>query len=143
MAWLCGVSHHVLNGGSPVATTGVLPLHPAALYAPVPQRKGVEDIMPFLPNETKAVEHIALLARFNRPRLVSQHETLLHMFDDKTLHEQGRSEISVANERFMRAMRSISEAVRQKAFDANGLCQGMPIIWAGLDPAEIPFFLGV
>jgi hypothetical protein len=31
IAWLGGVSHHVLNSGTPVATSSVLPLHPTAL----------------------------------------------------------------------------------------------------------------
>jgi hypothetical protein len=143
MAWLCGVSHHVLNSGSPVATSGVLPLHPAALYSPVPEEKGVTNLLPFLPNEVKAVEHIALLARFNRPQLSSQKETLLHMFDDKRLHQRCRAEIVSANDRFMASMQRISDTIRQRTFNDDGLCQGAPFIWRSLDPAQIPFFLGV
>ena len=143
IAWLCGVSHHVLNSGGPVATSGVLPLHPAALYAPLPLEKGVKDILPFLPNERKAIEQIALLARFNRPQLVKKKETLLHMFDDGFLNGRGREEVASANERFMKEMRKISSEVNQKAFDEKGLCQGMPFVWKGMDPAQIPFFLSV
>ncbi|KAI9665926.1 MAG: hypothetical protein M1821_003861 [Bathelium mastoideum] len=143
IAWLCGVSHHVLNSGGPVATSGVLPLHPAALHAPPPVEKGVENILPFLPGERKAIEQIALLARFNRPQFGQQNETLLHMFDDKFLHEHGREDVVFANERFMMQMRSISNEVNQKAFDEEGLCQGMPFVWKGMDPAQIPFFLSV
>jgi hypothetical protein len=143
VAWLGGVSHHVLNSGGPVATSGVLPLHPAALYAPPPITKGVENILPFLPNEKKAVEQIALLARFNRPQLVQQNETLLHMFDETFLYERGREDVAVANARFMREMRSISDDISRKTFDEDGLCQGMPFVWKGMDPAQIPFFLSV
>ncbi|RYO74740.1 hypothetical protein DL766_004180 [Monosporascus sp. MC13-8B] len=143
IAWLGGVSHHVLNAGEPIATSGVLPLHPAALYAPPPEQKGVKDLLRFLPNEQKSVEHIALLARFNRPQLVQSQETLLHMFNDKTLLERGRREADFANERFMMDMREISEGINAKSFDEEGLCQGMPIVWKAMDPAQIPFFLSV
>ena len=144
VAWLGGVSHHVLNSGEPVATSGVLPLHPAALYAPPPEKKGVVDsLLPFLPNEQKAIEQIALLARFNRPQLVQKQETLLHMFDDETLLGRGRDEATFANERFMTEMREISEHINKKSFDKDGLCQGMPFVWKGMDPAQIPFFLSV
>ncbi|KAI3318403.1 Lipoxygenase [Xylariaceae sp. AK1471] len=143
IAWLGGVSHHVLNSGTPVATSGILPLHPAALYAPPPKQKGVKDILPFLPNEHDAVQHIALLARFNRPQLVDSQETLLHMFDDESLLEGGRREVVFANERFMTDMREISERINKKTFDEEGLCQGMPFVWKGMDPGQIPFFLSV
>jgi hypothetical protein len=143
IAWLGGVSHHVLNSGTPVATSGVLPLHPAALYAPPPEKKGIKDILPFLPNEQDAVQQIALLARFNRPQLVDSQETLLHMFDDESLLEGGRREVVFANERFMTDMRQISEDINKKTFDEEGLCQGMPFVWKGMDPGQIPFFLSV
>lgn len=143
IAWLGGVSHHVLNSGEPVATSGVLPLHPAALYAPPPEQKGVKDLLQFLPNEQKSVEQIALLARFNRPQLVQSQETLLHMFDDKTLLGRGRKEAIFANERFMMDMNAISEEINDKTFDEEGLCQGMPFVWKAMDPAQIPFFLSV
>ncbi|KAI1324959.1 Lipoxygenase [Xylariaceae sp. FL0255] len=143
VAWLSGVSHHVLNSGSPVATSGVLPLHPAALYAPPPLEKGITDLLPFLPDEKQAVEQIALLARFNRPQVVETRGTLLHMFDEDMLLSQGRGEVVFANERFMADMREISAEMKMRTFDENGLSQGMPFVWRGMDPGEIPFFLTV
>ncbi|KAI2602753.1 Lipoxygenase [Hypoxylon sp. NC1633] len=143
MAWLAGVSHHVLNAGSPVATSGVLPLHPAALYAPPPAQKGVKSLLPYLPDEQASVKQIALLARFNRPQLVETRETLLHMFDYEALLLREPAKLMAANERFMADMRDISDVIDGRAFDEAGLCQGMPFLWKAMDPAQIPFFLSV
>ena len=143
MAWLGGVSHHVLNAGTPVATSGVLPLHPAALYAPPPAQKGVESLMPYLPDEQASVKQIALLARFNRPQLVDTRETLVHMFDHEALLLREPERLTAANERFMGEMQEVSEVINEKMFDEAGLCQGMPFVWKAMDPAQIPFFLSV
>ncbi|KAI9643344.1 hypothetical protein NHQ30_007963 [Ciborinia camelliae] len=143
VAFLNGVSHHVLNSGEPVATSGVLPLHPSALYAPVPTQKGVKDIMPFLPPANKAVEHIALLARFNRPHLASKNGTLAHMFNSKGLLERGCADIRQAEMKFREAMQNFSEVVGGRKFDMDGLSQGMPFVWKGLDPGQIPYFLSI
>ena len=144
VAFLAGVSHHVLNAGEPVATSGLLPLHPSALYAPPPAAKGLADLMPFLPPADKAVEHIALLARFNRPRLARGHGTLRDMFAaPELLIRARRPAILRAVRRFMREMTALSEEIRGRGFDERGLSQGMPFVWQQLDPAQIPFFLSV
>ncbi|KAI1347667.1 Lipoxygenase [Xylaria sp. FL0043] len=143
MAWLCGVSHHVLNAGAPVATSGVLPLHPAALFAPPPAQKGIESLMPYLPDEEASVKQIALLARFNRPRVVDTRETLLHMFDDMALLLREQEGLVAANKRFMTEMLGVSEVINARKFDDAGLCQGMPFVWKAMSPTQIPFFLSV
>jgi hypothetical protein len=143
IAFLTGVSHSVLNSGEPVTTSGILPLHPAALYAPVPTRKGVKDIMPFLPKAAEAVEHIALLARFNRPQLVGGNGTLTYMFSSKELLERGCEEVDEAVQKFREEMEAFSREIQNRTFGADGLSQGMPFLWKGLDPGQIPFLLGV
>ncbi|KAF4815990.1 Manganese lipoxygenase [Colletotrichum siamense] len=144
MAWLTGVSHHVLNQGEPFTTSGVLPLHPASLYAPVPTAKGGnKDLLPWLPNEQKSVEQISLLARFNRPKIVENNETLLHMFNVETLLSGTGEAVKAANEQFMKAMGTISKEISTRKFDDQGLSQGMPFIWTGMDPGVIPFYLSV
>jgi hypothetical protein len=144
MAWLTGVSHHVLNQGEPVTTSGVLPLHPASLYAPIPTAKGgIESLLPWLPNEQKAVEQISLLARFNRPQVVEKKQTTQFMFNsDKLLHGTNAA-IVAANERFIKEMGQISKQISTRKFDEDGLSQGMPFIWTGMDPGVIPFYLSV
>jgi hypothetical protein len=141
MAFLTGVSHHVLNAGEPATTSGVLPLHPAALYAPIPTTKGVHDLMPFLPPAQEAVQQIALLARFNRPQLVEKQQTLQYMFNDAKLLNRAHPQVRAANVKFIRAMQETAEIMAKRKFDQNGLSQGMPFIWTGLDPSRVPFFL--
>jgi hypothetical protein len=144
MAWLTGVSHHVLNQGEPVTASGVLPLHPASLYAPIPSEKGaVDSLLPWLPNEQKSVEQISLLARFNRPQVVEKKQTLLYMFNSENLLAGTAKAVAAANERFMKEMGHISQDIRSRKFDDEGLSQGMPFVWTGMDPGVIPFYLSV
>ncbi len=144
MAWLTGVSHHVLNQGEPVTASGVLPLHPASLYAPIPSEKGaVDSLLPWLPNEQKSVEQISLLARFNRPQVVEKKQTLLYMFNSENLLAGTAKAVAAANERFMKEMGHISQDIRTRKFDDEGLSQGMPFVWTGMDPGAIPFYLSV
>lgn len=144
MAWLTGVSHHVLNQGEPVTASGVLPLHPASLYAPIPNEKGaIDSLLPWLPNEQKSVEHISLLARFNRPQVIENKETLLHMFNSENLLVGTGKAVANANKRFMEEMGHISQEIGSRKFDDKGLSQGMPFVWTGMDPGVIPFYLSV
>ena len=143
IAFLTGVSHHVLNSGEPVAISGILPLHPSAIYAPLPTEKGVKDLMPFLPPAKEALKHITLLARFNRPRLAAEKRTLSYMFCSSELRDRGYEAVSQAADRFHQAMEAFSKQIQTRKFDTNGLSQGMPFVWRGLDPAQIPFFLSV
>lgn len=143
VAFLAGVSHHVLNSNEPVMTSGVLPLHPSALYAPVPTEKGVKDIMPYLTPAVEAIKHIALLARFNRPQLEVSNETLLYMFSSDEFLNKCHPEVKEAASLFYNEMKVFSQNVRQRSFDAEGLSQGMPFLWQALDPSRIPYFLSV
>jgi hypothetical protein len=144
MAWLAGVSHHVLNQGDPVATSGVLPMHPAALYAAPPTKKGgIESIIPWLPNVEKSITQVSLLARFNRPQVVENKQTTQYMFNqDKLLAGTGPA-VAAANQKYINEMGKIGKEISTRKFDKDGLSQGMPFIWRGMDPAVIPFFLSV
>lgn len=143
IAFLAGVSHHVLNGGEPVTTSGILPLHPSAIYAPLPIAKGIRDLMPYLTPADEAVKHIALLARFNRPQLGARNDTLIHMFSSGQFLEKCTAEVDEAAADFQREMKAFSDRVRNRRFNAEGLSQGMPFIWQALDPSRLPYFLSV
>ncbi len=144
VAYLNGVSHHSLNSGTPASTSGVLPFHPAALYAPPPTRKGtVNSLMPFLPNMTDALGQITLLIRFNRPKLEDSKGNLVHMFSSPNFLDYGSAAVASAAKVFENEMLDISDKIVRKGFDARGLAQGMPFIWRSLDPRKIPFFLSV
>lgn len=144
IAFLAGVSHHVLNAGEPVTTSGVLPLHPSAIYAPLPIKKGIPDLTPYLTPADEAVKHIALLARFNRPQLEERNQTLRFMFSaDQFLSRCCAEELRKAASVFEKEMIAFSTQIRQRHFDADGLSQGMPFVWQALDPSRIPYFLSV
>ena len=137
------MSHHVLNNNEPVITSGVLPLHPSALYAPVPTEKGIVDIMPYLTPAEEAIQHISLLARFTRPQLEVTNETLLYMFSSDRFLSKCHLEVREAACSFYKEMEVFSQKIRQRGFDAEGLSQGMPFLWQALDPSRIPYFLSV
>ncbi len=144
VAYLNGVSHHALNAGTPASTSGVLPFHPAALYAPPPTMKGtIDSLMPFLPNTTDALGQITLLIRFNRPKLEESNGNLVHMFSSHNFLGYGSAAVARAAKVFEDEMLAISDRILSKVFDSQGLAQGMPFIWRSLDPRKIPFFLSV
>ncbi|KAI6359034.1 hypothetical protein MCOR25_007179 [Pyricularia grisea] len=144
MSWLTGCAHHVLNQGEPVTASGVLPTHPAALYAPVPTSKNTTiNLRDWLPSAKKAIEHVTLLARFNRPDVVTNNQTLKYMFAAPELLAGNGEQYRLANDRYVESMSRISEDVKARRFDEEGLSQGMPFIWQALDPGAIPFYLSV
>ena len=144
VAYLNGVSHHALNAGTPASTSGVLPFHPAALYAPPPTMKGtIDSLIPFLPNTTDALGQITLLIRFNRPKLEESNGNLVHMFSSHNFLGYGSAAVARAAKVFEDEMLAISDRIMSKVFDSQGLAQGMPFIWRSLDPRKIPFFLSV
>lgn len=122
-AFLAGVSHHVLNSGEPATTSEALPLHPSAMYAPPPVKKGVKVLMSYLPPIDEAVKHIALLARFNRHQVEHRNETLLYMFSSDSFLSKCGGKIGMATFLFEKEMRAFSDMVRQRGFDSEGLSQ--------------------
>lgn len=44
---------------------------------------------------------------------------------------------------FKGTMEGISEGIRGRSFDGEGLSQGMPFVYRSLDPGTVPFFLAV
>lgn len=137
------VIHNRLNDASPVKISSTLPYHPAALHAPLPAKKGVDNILPWLPNRTVAISEIALSAKFNRQFPSSNNNTFRNILHDDVflsrLNEEGR----IAEQAFRDAMEDISGTIKSKVFDQNGLCQGMPFLWTLLDPATMHGSAGV
>lgn len=142
-AYLVSVLHGVLNGNNPVHSTATLPMHPAAFYAPLPQEKGLEDIMPFMPNVTQSITQILLLGAFNRPFFAGGNKTLSQMFNEPGMLGRMNDETREANGLFRDEMKVFSQDVRSRGFDEDGLCQGMPFVWDVLDPEVTPFYLTV
>ena len=145
MAYLTGVNHHLLNSNAPSYITGLLPFHPSAFFQPLPTAKGVSDITPYLADLDHAMYQVTLQLRFQRPKLPAQHGELVDMFSQGVFGNGSGlpSTVVGAAKRFRSEMEGIGERIDGKAFDENGLSQGMPFLWKLLDPRKIPYFLSV
>lgn len=143
VAYLTGVHHHALNSNTPSAASGVLPFHPAAIYKSPPKVKGVKDLLPYLPNYNASITQVTLLLAFNRPKLSNTEGNLASMFSSPVFLGSGSAAVVKAVQNFRGEMLKISDGIQERGFDNNGLAQGMPFIWRGLDPRKIPFFLTV
>ncbi|KAI9762126.1 MAG: hypothetical protein M4579_000606 [Chaenotheca gracillima] len=143
MAYLTGVNHNILNGGTICKAAGVLPFHPATMHHAIPTHKGVESLTPFLPGLKESLDQISLVIRFNRPYINETRNTVVHMFS-------GRSFLSGASEPILRAAMSfeadmlhVSDRIQARVFNGEGLSQGMPFLYQALDPRWIPYYLSV
>lgn len=146
-AWL-QIAHHSLNAGDPVRGSLTLPFHPGGLYKPVPEAKGVESVVPFLPNATASVTYIGFLASFNRPhyRTMEPPRTLAHAYSGEDfLKRFGEKEVHDAAEEYLKAMSELGAKNEARKIEEDGLCteQGIPFCWTALDPSYIPWFFSV
>lgn len=99
--------------------------------------------MPYLHNETQALKQASLLVRFNRPLVEGQKANLVNMcFGTDFLAHTCTAVISAAED-FQNTMLQISDGVRARALDHEGLAQGMPFVWRSLDPLRIPYYFSV
>ena len=143
LAYLTGVNHHTLNSATPSTSSGVLPFHPMALYQSIPTTKGVESVLPYLPNLSASINQTTLLLGFIRPQLFNSARDLESMFGNSGFLAGASAVVRQAASRLQDRMMSISQMIQARTFDDNGLSQGMPFLWKNLDPSRIPFFLSV
>ncbi|KAL6149822.1 hypothetical protein ACJBU6_11352 [Exserohilum turcicum] len=141
IAHLVSIVHSTLNSNALATSSGSLPFHPFAFYTTLPTKKGIHDIMPFLPHVEASVGQIALAADFNRPGFVDSNQTIMHMFDSATMLARMPERVQQAEAHFRSAMNRYSMAVRSRTFDRNGLCGGMPYCWSTLDPNSATYWL--
>lgn len=138
-AHLASTAHHTSNTNDLLSLTGTLPLHPAAIYQPIPTAKGITSVVDFLPPLDKCIEQLAFSALFARPLLVNTNRSLLHMFDDADLLGGLNAETAAAAATFKYDMEQFSQEVAGRGFDGEGLSQGMPFVWQALDPNVAPY----
>lgn len=143
MAFTTGVTHHVLNSGSPVHGGSFLPFRPLALFAEIPVAKNVSDIMPYLTPLEYALANMDLLADFNRPLFPEMGLTVEFFFDNDTLLNRLNEESRNAAATFKTEMLAQAAVVGNRTFDEDGLSQGMPFIYRQINPGTLPFFLTV
>jgi len=140
-AFLGGVVHHTLNSNELADVTAALPFHPMSLSKAPPTAKGVTNVASYLPTVTTAVTQVVFAALFSRPQLFNSDRSLTHMFSNATFLAKTNVKTKMAAAKFQTAMESQSAKIQARKFDSNGLSQGMPFIWKGLDPKRIPFEL--
>lgn len=138
-AHLVSTAHHTSNTNDLLSLTGTLPLHPAALYQPIPTTKGITSVVDFLPPLDKCIEQLAFSALFARPLLADTNRSLLHMFGDADLLGGLNAETVAAAVTFKYNMEQFSQEVAGRGFDGEGLSQGMPFVWQALDPNVAPY----
>lgn len=141
--FIVSVGHHALNGGDPIGSKATLPFHLPALYAPVPEKKGVTDLVPFMPPPANAVHYIGFIASFNRPFYESDKRTLENAFSGDDMLKRLNKGTNDAAATFLSRMHNLSDKIRSRAFDKSGLSLGMPFVYRTLDPNYIPFFCAV
>ena len=93
----------------------------------------------YLPPLVKVVEQLTVGGLFARPLLVNTNRTLMHMFDDPAMLSRMNPTTQGAAATFLASMQSFSQTVAARAFDADGLSQGMPFLWRALDPNVAPY----
>ncbi|CAG8955792.1 hypothetical protein HYFRA_00011661 [Hymenoscyphus fraxineus] len=143
VAFLGSAAHHTMNTNDISEAAATLPLTPVSLYKPLPSTKGVTDLIPFLPNVTQAIGQISVVALFARPNFIGSEKCLVQMFNGTAMLGRMNEDVGEAAKEFAEEMLEQSEVVSSKAFDADGLSQGMPFIWRALDPQRAPYFLTI
>ena len=143
MAYLTGVNHHTLNSAIPAISSGVLPFHPMALYQPIPEEKGIQSVLPFLPNANASLSQVELLLAFIRPQLFDSQRDLVSIFEGSMFLGGASGAITQTADTLRSRLSAISDGIQGRKSDENGLAQGMPFVWRNLDPRKLPFFLSV
>ena len=142
VAYMAGIQHHVLNTGS-LATSRTLPLHPTAHWSPLPTSKGIDSVMPYLPNVNQSIAQIVFENTFNRPNLMYENGTLVNAFSDPGFLAKTTDGVKIAASEFLQSMAKLGTGIDGKKFDDQGLVQGMPFIWRDVSPLKMPFFLAI
>ena len=113
------------------------------MYAPVPEAKGVTDLLPFLPPPAEAVHYIGFIASFNRPFYEGSNRNLENAFSTGDQLKRLNGQTQTAATGFLNSMKDLSNKIRTRSFDKNGLSNGMPFVYRTLDPGFIPYFCAV
>ncbi|KAI0195052.1 lipoxygenase [Astrocystis sublimbata] len=138
--YLGAVVHGVMSTNGAIGDTTSLPFAPAGFRQPIPTKKGVKDIMPFMPTAEGAVWQVETYAAASRAAWKNTNETISYMFEDETMLGRMEPRVRSAAKTFRDAMNAFSVEVRARTFDKDGLSNGMPFIWKVLDPNWAPYW---
>ena len=139
-AYLGGIVHGVMSTNGAIGDTTSLPFAPAGFRQPIPTKKGVEDIMAFMPDAEGAVWQVVTYAAANRAMWRDTNETISYMFEDEAMLNKMNPATYKAAKSFKAKMDAFSTEIRARTFDKNGLNRGMPFMWNVLDPNWAPYW---
>jgi hypothetical protein len=139
-AYLGAVVHGVMSTNGAIGDTTSLPFGPTGFRQPIPVKKGVKDIMAFMPTPEGAVWQVSTYAAANRAAWKDTNETISYMFADESLLSRTNAQTRAAASKFSTAMNNFSKVVRARGFDKDGLNRGMPFLWNLLDPNWAPYW---
>ncbi|KAF4502483.1 arachidonate 5-lipoxygenase [Fusarium agapanthi] len=140
-AYLITILHGSLNTNSLVHYSAVLPMHPLSLYKPLPKQKGVSSLVPFLPDLEASIQHIALVASFNRGQIGNTTDSLDLLFEEPQFYSRINKEARAAVEVYSATLSRFSKDVKGRTLDGDGYSQGMPFVWNLFDPNTAPGIL--
>ncbi|TRX90662.1 hypothetical protein FHL15_008437 [Xylaria flabelliformis] len=138
--YLGAVVHGVMSTNGAIGDTTSLPFAPAGFRQPIPTKKGVKDIMSFMPTAEGAVWQVSTYAAANRAAWKNTNETISYMFADDTMLSRMNPSVRAAATKFQNSMNAFSTEVRARTFDKDGLNRGMPFMWNVLDPNWAPYW---
>ncbi|EGP92466.1 uncharacterized protein MYCGRDRAFT_89179 [Zymoseptoria tritici IPO323] len=118
IGFIVSVAHHTLNTNDLLTGSGVFQFHTSALWQPVPEQKGVYDVVPYLPKVDAALATIDLYARCLRPKFVGTNRTLLHMFEGEELLRRSNTAVRAANEAFLKSMSALLWRIPRREYVA-------------------------
>ncbi|TGJ81416.1 hypothetical protein E0Z10_g7349 [Xylaria hypoxylon] len=139
-AYLGGVVHGVTSTNGAIGDTTSLPFAPAGFRQPIPTKKGVKDLMAFMPTPEGAVWQVVTYSAANRFSWKDTNETITYMFEDQAMLSKMTSQTRVAAQKFKSDMNAFSTEVRARKFDKDGLNRGMPFMWNVMDPNWAPYW---
>ncbi|KAI3331093.1 lipoxygenase [Ustulina deusta] len=139
-AYLGAVVHGVMSTNGAIGDTTSLPFAPAGFRQPIPTKKGVKDIMAFMPTPEGAVWQVVTYAAANRAMWRDTNETISYMFEDEAMLNKMNHQTYTAAKQFKSSMDAFSKQVRARTFDKDGLSRGMPFMWNVLDPNWAPYW---
>ncbi|PNP82125.1 hypothetical protein FNYG_04314 [Fusarium nygamai] len=137
-AYLISVLHGSLNRNSLVHYSAVLPMHPLSLYQPLPKKKGVSSLEPFLPDLDASVLQIALVATFNQAPIADTSDSLRFLSNETEFHSRINNKARTAAKVYSATLSRFSKEVKGRKLGRDGCSQGMPFVWNVFDPSTAP-----
>ncbi|KLO89412.1 arachidonate 5-lipoxygenase [Fusarium fujikuroi] len=140
-AYLISILHGSLNSNSLVHYSAVLPMHPLSLYRPLPEKKGISSLVPFLPDLEASIQHIALVATFNQAQIADTPDSLRFLFNEAEFYSRINKEARAAAKAYSATLSKFSKQVKGRKIRGDGRSQGMPFVWNVFDPSTGPGIL--